>query len=61
LQKGVTEVPTSPYLALGDYPLSILEAERETLSYYPKCRYIKKKDMTVSEGNFGRMSVMLHQ
>jgi hypothetical protein len=44
-QNGVTEVPISQYLALGDYPLSILEeAERETLSYHPECRHIKKKE-----------------
>jgi len=58
----VTEVPHLTICGSGWlYPLSLLEAERETLSYHPKCRYIEKKDMTVSEGNFGQMSVMLYQ
>ena len=56
--EGVTEVPHLTVCGSGWlYPLSLLE----TLSYDPKCRYIKKKDMTVSEGNFGQMSVMLYQ
>jgi hypothetical protein len=60
--EGVTEVPHLTIFGSGWlYLLSILEAEMETLPYHPKCRYMKKKDMTVSEGNFGRMSVMLHQ